>query len=358
MPQVIITSSFPLKVDHSLQSAKNLAQFAFRIVLIQHPLPSEKIMRTIIHSILFLVFFSTSALAAPIENYLYTSSGELEKLQPLLERADISGVQVVYSWKQLETAPGVYDFSAIEGDLARVNKINKKLFVQLQDRFFSPQARNIPSYLQQDPQYHGGLVAQVDNPGEGKAAAQGWVAMQWDPALRARYQALITALAASFDGKIAGINLPETSIDINQKKAPGFSCDNYFAATLENMLFARNAFKQSSVVQYTNFWPCEWDNDHRYMSRLFETAAQNHIGLGGPDVVPNKKAQMKNSYPFFNRYKGKLSLVAMAVQEPTLTYTNPQTKKKFTRQDFSQFAADYLGADIIFWSAKTPWLHQ
>lgn len=30
---------------------------------------------------------------------------------------------------------------------------------------------------------------------------------------------------------------------------------------------------------------------------------------------------MKNAYPFFNQYKGRLSLVAMAIQEPTLTYT-------------------------------------
>ena len=57
-------------------------------------------------------------------------------------------------------------------------------------------------------------------------------------------------------------------------------------------------------MQYANFWPCEWDNDQKYMSRAFEFAKQNRIGLGGPDIVPYKKAQMKNSYPFFHRYKG------------------------------------------------------
>ena len=48
----------------------------------------------------------------------------------------------------------------------------------------------------------------------------------------------------------------------------------------------------------------------------------------------------------------------MAVQEPTLTYTNPATKKKFTRGEFVDFAADYLGVNIIFWSPTTPWLHE
>ncbi|MCO0638138.1 hypothetical protein M8745_19570, partial [Lutimaribacter sp. EGI FJ00014] len=68
------------------------------------------------------------------------------------------------------------------------------------------------------------------------------------------------------------------------------------------------------------------------------------------------KVQMKNAYPFFNRYKGKLGLVAMAVQEPTLTYTNPKTRKPFTKEEFVRFATDYLGVDVIFWSSQSPWL--
>ena len=80
--------------------------------------------------------------------------------------------------------------------------------------------------------------------------------------------------------------------------------------------------------------------------------------MGGPDIVPWRKAQMNNSYPFFNRYSGKLDLVAMAVQEPTLTYTNPKTEKKFTREEFVAFARDYLGVDIIFWSVSAPWLSE
>ena len=121
---------------------------------------------------------------------------------------------------------------------------------------------------------------------------------------------------------------------------------------------ARAAFHHSYVVQYVNFWPCEWNDDHHYMSRLFAFAAAHRIGLGGPDVVPWRKGQMKNAYPFFHRYKGKLPLVAMAVQEPTLTYRDPATGKPFTWQAFESFAADYLGADIIFWTPQAPWLRR
>ncbi|RBP61177.1 hypothetical protein [Brenneria salicis] len=94
------------------------------------------------------------------------------------------------------------------------------------------------------------------------------------------------------------------------------------------------------------------------MSRLFAIAQKDNIGLGGRDIVPDKNTQMENSYPFSHRYKNKLNLVAMAVQEPTLSFINPQTKKPFTRQEFTQFAEEYLGNNIIFWSTRSLWLSR
>ncbi|MEM1053412.1 MAG: hypothetical protein AAGI28_15090, partial [Pseudomonadota bacterium] len=52
----------------------------------------------------------------------------------------------------------------------------------------------------------------------------------------------------------------------------------------------------------------------------------------------------------------ELRVVAMAVQGPTLTYTNPKTGMKFTRQEFESYAVSKLNVDIIFWSLQTPWL--
>ena len=302
-----------------------------------------------------LVLGTMSANAAPA-NFVYTSAGELAAAAAILERPDIEGAQVVYNWKLLEPSEGVYDFSPIEEDLARTDALGKKLFIQVQDRFFSPQARNIPAYLLDDPKYGGGLVAQIE---EGKTEGYGWTTMQWRPEVRARYQALLAALAARFDGKVYGVNLPETAIDVTEDRADaGFSCDAYFDAELENLTAARAAFQHSVVVQYVNFWPCEWENDHNYMGRMFDFALANDIGLGGPDIVPWRKGQMKNSYPFFNQHKGALRFVGMAVQEPTLDYINDKTGKPFTKDEFVEFATDYLGVDAVFWSTQTPWLQE
>lgn len=307
----------------------------------------------------FFVFGLCFLMGQSPQNYIYTSSGDLRKIEKMIMREDIGGVQIVYNWKALEKSKDVYDFSVIEKDLDYLNSIHKKLFIQLQDRFFEPQARYIPDYVLNDKEYTGGLVAQYDNPGENKPVGSGWVTQQWNSAVQKRFQKLIEALAKKFDGKIQGINLPETAIDIEMKgDKTGFSCDRYFQAELENLKFTRSVFHHSYVLQYVNFFPCEWDNDHQYMSRLFDFAYKNNIGLGGPDIVPNKKAQMKNSYPFFNQYKGKLSLVAMAVQEPTLTYKNPKTGKNFTKEEFTEYAESYLGVNIIFWSVESPWLRD
>ena len=293
----------------------------------------------------------------PVSHFLYSGDGLTPKVRTLLERPEIDGVQLIYNWRQMEPEEGVYDFSAIEQDLAATDAAGKKLFVQIQDRFFMTQYRNLPDYILTGPAYDGGLAAQIDNPGENVPQQQGWVAIQWNPALRTRYQALLAALAAQFDGRIHGLNLPESSADIDQASdATGFTCDKYFEASLENIRAARAAFAETHIVQYANFWPCEWNNDRNYMGRIFEDAAEKGYGLGGPDIVPYRRSQMKNSYPFFNAYDDRLPLIAMAVQEPTLTYTNPETGKRFTRAEVVDFATDYLGVDIIFWTVGADWL--
>lgn len=307
-----------------------------------------------------LVPVETNAAAADgIRDFLFLGSGELEMYADRIRRPDIEGVQIVYSWRQLEPQKGRYDFSQIEQDLAFAQAEGKLFFVQLQDRFFLPTSKNVPDYLMEDPVYEGGIIQQNDNAGEGEPEGSGWVSRQWLPSVRARHQALVAALAETFDGRIYGLNLPESAIDLgDEPQSPTFTCDAYFEGQMENLAFARAAFAQTHVVQYVNFWPCEWNDDQGYMSRIFAYAAANGIGLGGPDIIPFRKVQMKNAYPFFNRYKDDLALVAMGVQQPTLTYTDPATDTPFTQQDFRSFAADYLGVDIIFWTAEAPWLAQ
>ncbi|WP_234028782.1 hypothetical protein [Pseudoblastomonas halimionae] len=294
---------------------------------------------------------------ASLQNYIFAGGDTAESHRDLLARDDIGGIQIVYSWRKLEPREGEYDFSAIERDLALADAADKALWVQVQDRFFRPQDRLVPDYILTEPRYDGGLIRQVDNPGEGVPTEQGWATKQWNPAVRARFQALLSALAERFDGKIEGINLPETSVDpIGGVEA--FDCDAYVDAEIANAAHASAAFRRSHVVQYVNFWPCEWNDDRGYMTRIFAAAFEHGFGIGGPDIVPNKRAQVKNSYPFLHRNHERLPIVAMAVQEPTLTYRDPATGTAFDPETIAAYARDYLGVDIIFWTAEAPWLSE
>lgn len=306
--------------------------------------------------LLGLSLLVTTAQAEP-RNFLFLGGDDVADHIALLKRPDIAGAQVVYSWRQLEPTKGHYDFSGVERDLATADAAGKQLFLQVQDRFFELKARGLPDYVLTGPEYGGGLTRQFDQPSDGRQVFTGWVTQQWNPAVRARYQALLSALAKRFDGRLYGVNLPETAADVPQNPVPdGFTCQAYVDAELDNLAHARKAFRTTHVVQYANFWPCEWNNDKGYMARTFAVADQIGAGVGGPDIVPWQKGQMKNAYPFLHQYKGRLKLVAMAVQEPTLTYRNPQTGKPFTREEIVAFAQDYLGVDIIFWTIDAPWL--
>lgn len=286
--------------------------------------------------VIFMGVISSHALASqPVQNFIFIGGDgtNISKYQKYIDDPSIVGVQVSYSWKLLQPAKGIYNFQPIQYDLDYLTAHHKKLFIQIQDRFFMPNAKNIPAYLMSDPIYGGGIVPQMDNSGENKAQVEGWVAMQWNMNVREQYQSLLQALAKEYDGKIYGINLPETAIDVVNTKQNGFSNSGYFQAEIDNMLAAKRFFKKSVVVQYVNFFPGEWDNVKGYMSTLFSTAIANGVGLGGPDVVPYKNGQMHNSYPFFNRYHTKLDVVAMAIQLPDYTYIIQTRKNRLQKQN-------------------------
>src|SRR5213078_2412103 len=92
----------------------------------------------------WLTLASGVAAAADPANFLFADSVSLATHARVIARSDIAGAQVVYTWKSLEPAQDQYDFSQIEKDLAFLSARGKQLFVQLQDRFFVVEARNVP----------------------------------------------------------------------------------------------------------------------------------------------------------------------------------------------------------------------
>jgi hypothetical protein len=311
---------------------------------------------------MYCTLFSLAAVAVitaasptpPIQHWLYSSTVDSAALATL-SHPDIYGIQVLYSWSSLEPSKGNFNFSAIHHTYDQVvRRMNKKLWIQLQDRSFNPLRDPVPGYMN-TPEYNNGSAPTCDGETCDKVfKISGWMAQQWNPAVRARYQALLTALASEFDGKIAGINLPETSIEVNET-ANGYSNEAYFQGELENAGHAARVFKRSFVVQYVNFWPDGWANANNRFTDSFEYYVKHDVGAGGPDLIPGKKTQENNSYPFLRLYSDRLPITVVAVQEPDLEAVNPATGKKFTKEEFVGYAEE-LGVQIIFWAVSTPWL--
>jgi hypothetical protein len=125
--------------------------------------------------------------------------GVFDSAMSLLEQAAIGGEQVIYNWQMLEPEGDVYDFSVIEQHFAATERLGEGLAVQVQDRFFRTPAQWVLRYLLEDPAYGGGLAPQVEYPEKPGSPQFGWVAQQWSPVVRARYQAFLRVVAAEFD---------------------------------------------------------------------------------------------------------------------------------------------------------------
>lgn len=271
------------------------------------------------------------------------------------------GAQILYFWKLLEPAKDQYDFSAIRDDLKFLQSHGKKLWIQLQDVTFSPKRYPVSQYLLEDSAYHGGVAKtwSVPDDDDSKATQSGWVARRWDPAVQERFHKLLTKLGQEFDGKVEGINLPETALESgNTGKLfpPGFTIDTYRESIPVNMRALKLAFPKSVAMQYANFMPGEWRpmyNQH-YLDDVYSAAEKSGVGVGGPDLMPYKPGQLGSSYPLIAQAANRIP-TGLAVQDGNLAEINPTTKEKVTARVLLDFAWKNLRLDYIFWGREEPY---
>jgi hypothetical protein len=312
-------------------------------------------LRSLLHILLILIASAGPAGAKGLHHYVFFNM-DRERISDsaFIETKAFEGAQLKYTWKQLEPERDRYDFSIIRADLEYLTSKGKKLFIQLQDASFEVARINAPLYLQKDADCHGGVNLQYRDDG----TPEGQVARRWDPAVRARFQKLLSALGKEFDGKIEGIALPETAVGIDEgaHSAPGFTFEAYRNGIIENMKALKKAFPQSVAIQYANFMPGEWlpDNDRSYLRSVYEAAKATHVGVGGPDLKPWKPGQMNNGYCFIRKIDGAVP-VGIAVQEGNYEHINPKTSRRVTIAELIDFATDYLRTDYMFWCTQEPY---
>ena len=291
--------------------------------------------------------------AAGLHHYVFFGQ-DRERISDaaFLQTKAIEGAQLKYVWRELEPHKGQYELGDIKHDLELLQSKGKRLFIQIQDSSFDTNIRPFPRYLLNDPEYHGGADKQI---GEDNAPC-GWMARRWDKAVQERFQRLLMALGKEFDGRVEGINLPETAIDLasNEQLWPkGFTPEIYCDAIITNMMVLKHAFPKSVTLQYANFMP----GGKRYLERVFQRARELKVGLGGPDLLPFRPFQMENSYPLIRQFAGSVP-TGIAVQDGNFEDKNPKTGRSGTITELLDFAAQYLKVDYIFWGTQEPYYSQ
>jgi hypothetical protein len=281
--------------------------------------------------------------------------------EEFLDSPSVVGAQLKYRWQELEPERDVYDLQPNLQDLAFLERHGKQLFIQLQDVSFEEDIINVPDYLRSDPAFGGGIARQYshDDDDDTVLIAEGWVARRWDPAVRARFVKLLQVLAQELDGRIAGLNLPETSVGLREGGAPyppDFTYDGYYQTIKDVMTAARAAFVQSDVIQYANFMPGEWmpENDHGYLRGIYAHADSVGAGVGGPDLRPYRRWQRIHSYVLIAA-RSPSTAAGVAVQWGNLEDRNPATGERETVDDVYRFARDSLRLDYIFWGTQEPY---
>lgn len=311
--------------------------------------------------LLLLACSSDTAFAKSVRHYVYFNR-ERERITDasFLRAKAVEGAQLKYVWRELEPEPGRYDFSAIRRDLAYLTAHGKKLFIQLQDVSFDASIVNVPPYLLRDARYNGGADRDYMIEGDAEASARpsGWVARRWDAAVQERFHKLLFALGREFDGRIAGINLPETSVSFGESGRlfpKGFTFERYRDSVIANMKTLKRAFPKSVAMQYANFMPGEWlpGKDRSYLRSVYKAAGESRVAVGGPDLLPYKRGQMNHSYGLIRELDGQVP-TGIAVQSDNYEYENPRTGKPTTISEFVEFATGYLKVDYIFWEFREP----
>jgi len=327
-------------------------------------------MRPRIAGTLLLVLAATTTASAqsgskedPPENFIYFGRDRDRIVDPeFLSNKGVVGAQLKYIWRELEPERDRYSFDAIRSDLEYLERHGKQLFIQLQDVSFDTAIVNVPDYLLEDPAFNGGAAIHYGGHDEQGPILEGWVARRWDPAVRARIARLLEALAAEFDGRVAGLNLPETAIGFGrdpEHHPAGYSYESYYEGIKQLMSSTREAFHESDVIIYANFMPGEElpDDDRGYLKGVYEHADRIGMGVGGPDLLPQRWFQRQNSLPLIAA-RAPGTVAGLAVQWGNLEDKNRQTGEGVTVEGLYEYGRDELRLEYIFWGMQEPFFSR
>ena len=93
------------------------------------------------------------------------------------------------------------------------------------------------------------------------------------------------------------------------------------------------------------------------MRAVYKAAQELKVGVGGPDLLPYRRAQLKGSYPLIREAAGTVP-IGIAVQDGNYDDREPNTEKPITIPELFKFATEELHVDYIFWCTEEPYYSE
>ncbi|WP_394809675.1 glycoside hydrolase [Nitrosomonas sp.] len=311
----------------------------------------------------WIAAFAASAVSAPVSGPVKWHPGHYYDLmgsknnskymaqvyKELKNTPALRGVQIRYTWAELETSYGVYNFTSIDKNLAELATQNKRLIILLQIKAFDPNMASVPEYLKAGI-YDEGIFSFNNG---GSTIIKGHNIKLWNSNVRDRLVALVSALGTRFNSHpyFEGIGLTETSMGVPIKTLSSTQEDDFYSnLSLVNKKM-REFFPNTMTFQFTNY-------PRSFLKSFIENLSAIGTGLGGPDTFiedpglnhPGDKHSPSGVYSYYPKLSGIIPLTPSVMQSNYANTRWDKTGREPTVLELLTFARDKLKANYIFWT--------
>jgi hypothetical protein len=283
------------------------------------------------------------------------SSGGRNRMTQGPAAPGVRGVYTRYYMKEIELAPGVYDWTGPDADLAQCKALGIQWILMIEDRTFdgAPSSNPVPDYLNKLP-----YVAQFQN---GNVPGGGWQGSRWNPYFLSRKQAIIDAAGGRYDldPNFEGVATQETStggMSPTTAVATGYNAATYLAALNSECNFPHSRLVRGRQFGFQNFISDTTNalGDAKCLAYMRSLCASGKGAVGGPDVLPDSFPLATRAYP---RYRDPFVLGRGPLFLSAQHDSYAQTRR--TAQDLFDFMTGQLvvsgntvRCDYIFWDLQ------
>ncbi|NML16588.1 hypothetical protein [Azohydromonas caseinilytica] len=258
------------------------------------------------------------------------------------------GLQLRYTWAELEPSEGRYDFSRIRQDLERVGGAKKRLHVLLMLKSFGGGARPVPEYLEQKAERGRATfnigIQEKQAPGGPRNRAGQNIAL-WEPRVLESLENFLLAMGRELDAHPAleGVAFNETSLGKADRDIGAEDKTQFFRNLASADRTLRKAFPSTVTLQFVNF-PKE------AIPILVGQMAEYGIGLGGPDIFLDDRSLRNNVYTQYPRLAGVVPLAPSVQYENYVALRHQGERTSVPLEDLYNFARNELRANYLFWT--------